>query len=146
MVLYTIYKIELLGFLHQGNNTYSEFSGSMIPRNLLRPTRFWEWGNGENYITRVLAIIYYQQVLFLAALQPDPMSPCSEISRSHTTGHTHTHTHTRISVRAPLNEGSASCRGRYIYNTRKRRISLHSVGFEPTIPAVETETQRHQVI
>jgi len=136
-VLYSICKVELLDFLHQGKNTDSGFSGNMMLRKLFRRTTFWEWGNGENYITRGFAIIYYQQVLFLAALQP-----ISILGRlvlrfpDRTQLDTHTNTQTHSADRTPLNEGSASCKGRYIHNTRKRRISMHSVGFEPTIPVV----------
>jgi len=70
MTLYLVYKVELLGFLCQGKNTDSWFSGSMMLRNLFGPTTLREWGNGENYIIRGFAFSYYHQVLFLAALQP----------------------------------------------------------------------------
>jgi len=69
MALYSIYKVEFLGFLYQGKNTDSWFSGSKMPRNLFGPTTFLEWSNGENYIIRGFAISYYHQVLFLATLQ-----------------------------------------------------------------------------
>jgi hypothetical protein len=59
MVLYSIYKVELLGFLHQGKNTDSGFSGNMLLRNLFGPTTFWEWSNGENYMSRGFVISYY---------------------------------------------------------------------------------------
>ena len=42
--------------------------------------------------------------------------PIVEVSISHTIRHTHTHTHTY--GRIPPNKRSASCRGRYLHNTK----------------------------
>jgi len=40
MALYSIYKVELLGFLHQGKNRDSGFYVNMILRNIFEPTSF----------------------------------------------------------------------------------------------------------
>jgi len=56
-----------------------------------------------------------------------------DVSTVHTIRHTHTPTWTL------LNKSSTRRRGHYLTNTHKemRRKSMSSVGFEPTIPAIE---------
>ena len=66
----------------------------MILRKLFGPTKFWEWGNGDNYITRDFALSYYHQALFLAALQP--ISSLGRfVLRFPDRTHVDTHTHSR---------------------------------------------------
>ena len=98
MVLYSICKVELLSFLHQGKNTDSGFSGNMTLRNIFGPTTFQEWYNGENYIGRSFSIS-----VFSPALQH-----ISSLGRlfffflDFQNTHTHTHIHTLIASRTPL--------------------------------------------
>jgi hypothetical protein len=71
----------------------------MMLRNLFGPTTFWEWGNGENYITRGFTVVYYQQVTFLAALQPISIVGrlvlrFPDRTQLDSRAHAHTHTHT----------------------------------------------------
>jgi hypothetical protein len=75
-------------------------------------------------------------ILFCGATAQTGAGPPSfEVFKSHTIRYTNARR-----CRTPLSEWSARRRHRYLHNIQKehkRRTSVHSVGFKPTIPAIE---------
>jgi hypothetical protein len=63
----------------------------------------------------------------------------SERARARTHTYTHTHTHTHTHDKNHLSRWSARRRSRYLHSTQKLRTSMHSAGFETTIPATEQQ-------